>query len=113
MSSTELEHVSADEAIEMATGECILLDVRETWEFDAGHAPMAQNLPMSQLEERLGEIPDDTTLLVICHSGQRSQRVATALVDAGKDAINVIGGMLAWQQAGGDLVAEGSEPPRV
>jgi rhodanese-related sulfurtransferase len=51
--------------------------------------------------------------LVICHSGQRSQRVATALVDAGKDAINVIGGMLAWQQAGGDVVAEGSEPPRV
>jgi rhodanese-related sulfurtransferase len=68
---------------------------------------------MSQLESRLFELPQEATLLVICRSGQRSLRVATALVDAGYDAVNVLGGMLEWQQAGGDLVAEGGEPPRV
>jgi rhodanese-related sulfurtransferase len=110
---TELEHITAEEAISAGGGESILLDVREQHEWDAGHAPHAQSLPMSQLESRVGELSQDATLLVICRSGQRSLRVATALSEAGYHVVNVLGGMLAWQEAGGELVAEGGEPPRV
>jgi rhodanese-related sulfurtransferase len=99
-----IEHVSATEAISLSKGTSVLLDVREQDEWDAGHAPQAQSLPMSQLTERLSELPVDTDILVICHSGGRSQRVTRALVDAGYPAIDVSGGMLAWAAAGGEVV---------
>jgi rhodanese-related sulfurtransferase len=108
-----VEHVSAEEAITLAQGESILVDVREGWEWDLGHAPEAINLPMSQLEERHAELPMDATLLVVCHSGQRSLSVTDALARAGYNALNVDGGMIAWQLAGGAVVAEGTETPRV
>ena len=112
-----MEHISAAEAIELAAGESVLLDVREQWEWDQGHAPGARLLPMSRLEEFAGDLPEDATLLVVCHSGQRSLQVTDALERAGYHAINVDGGMLAWQAAGGEIVTDGSlsddsQPPR-
>ena len=112
----DLQHISVDEAIELASGSSQLIDVREQWEWDAGHAPMATLLPLSELQSRVEELHKDATLLVVCHSGQRSLAATAFLVDAGYDAINVLGGMSAWRRAGGPLVtgpsgAEGSEPP--
>ena len=109
----DVEHVSAEEAISLASGESILVDVREPWEWELGHAPQAINLPMSQLEQRHEELPVDATLLIVCHSGQRSLGVTDALARAGYTAVNVDGGMIAWQLAGGEVVADGSQPPRV
>jgi len=106
----ELETVSAAEAIELSTGESWLVDVREPDEWEAGHAEGAYSLPMSQLAERMGELPQEATLLVICHSGGRSARVAATLADAGYHAINVAGGTMAWQSAGGVVVADGPAP---
>ena len=108
-----MEHIPASEAIELAAGDSVLLDVREGWEWDRGHAPEARSLPMSELEKRHTELDENGTFLVICHSGQRSLQVTDALERAGYHAINVDGGMLAWQAAGGALVAEGSQPPLV
>ena len=109
----QFENIDASEAIELASGSAVLLDVRETWEWNGGHAPQAVSLPMSQLEERHGELDMDATYLVICHSGQRSLSVADALTRAGFTAINVVGGMMGWQAAGGEVVGESSEPPHV
>ena len=108
-----MEHISAAEAIELAAGESVLLDVREPWEWELGHAPNARLVPLSRFEELSGELPEDATLLVICHSGQRSLQATDALERAGYNAINVDGGMLAWQAAGGDVVSDTSQPPRV
>lgn len=113
MASDGLESVSAAEAIVLSTGGSILLDVRETWEWELGHSPAATNLPMSELERRVDELPLDTTVLVVCHSGARSASVSRWLQDAGYSAVNVDGGMLAWQAAGGEVVADGTQPPRV
>jgi rhodanese-related sulfurtransferase len=52
-------------------------------------------------------------VLVVCRAGGRSLRAAEALIGAGFDAVNVSGGMLAWSQAGGELVAEAAGVPRV
>lgn len=76
-----------------------LIDVREPDEFAAGRVPGAINLPMSQIGERLSELPDGA-FDVICKLGGRSARVVEALTSRGYDATNVDGGTDAWIEAG-------------
>jgi rhodanese-related sulfurtransferase len=102
--SDELEQITAAEAIELADGSSILLDVREQWEWDRVHAPNATLIPLGELESRVDELPSDTTIVVICHSGARSMVAANALHNAGHATINVADGMVGWQLAGGPVV---------
>jgi rhodanese-related sulfurtransferase len=76
-----------------------LIDVREPDEFEGGRVPGAVNLPMSQLGQRLDELPDGS-FDVICKVGGRSARVAEALTARGYDVVNVDGGTDAWFDAG-------------
>jgi rhodanese-related sulfurtransferase len=64
-------------------------------------------IPMGELSERQGELPEGTPLVVACHSGGRSARVTQALVAAGYDASNLVGGLVAWSESGRPLVAGG------
>ena len=105
----ELPEVATDEAIALVAHGTILVDVREQNEWDAGHAPDARLLPLSELQERDGELPFDTRLLIVCHSGMRSMRATAYLRDRGYDAVNVTGGMVAWAQAGGAVTAPSPE----
>jgi rhodanese-related sulfurtransferase len=87
-----------------------LLDVREDDEWAAGHAPTAQHVPMGQLVARLDELPGNGRLYVICRSGVRSAGVVAYLNANGWDAVNVEGGMRAWQASGRELAADTAEP---
>lgn len=79
----------------------LLLDVREMNEFLAVRAPGAMLVPTSSFLARLGELPADRPLLVICHLGNRSAAVVGYLARLGRtDAANVAGGMDAWVRAG-------------
>lgn len=79
----------------------ILLDVREHVEFAEVRAPGAVLLPMSELAARLGELPPDRPLLVVCHLGGRSAAAAGYLARTGRaGVVNVAGGMDAWERAG-------------
>ncbi|GAA5144380.1 rhodanese-like domain-containing protein [Pseudonocardia eucalypti] len=90
------------------------VDVREADEWAAGHAPDAVHLPMSELGNRLHELPEDQDpLYVICRSGGRSGRVVQYLVGQGYPAVNVEGGMQAWAAAGKPLAGEGPDAPQV
>ena len=103
--------LTAAEAIAEVTGGAYLLDVREQHEWEAGHAPAAHLLPMSQLNERVAEVPDDREVLVVCHLGGRSAQVTATLRRNGYNAVDVLGGMVAWQIAEGELTTDnGSEP---
>ncbi len=83
----------------VATG-AYVLDVRTPDEYRAAHVPRAVPLPLAELESRVGEVPDDRPVYVICHSGGRSA-VATGLLRAiGIDATNVAGGTAGWVEAG-------------
>lgn len=94
-------------------GDGWLLDVREAYEWAAGHAPAATHIPMTQLNERSSEIPRDGAVYVICRSGHRSAHVATALAGAGWQAINVAGGMQDWAAAGLPMVSDTGAAPTV
>jgi len=109
--SGSLEHVTAEEAIELSNEGALLIDVREQWEWDAGHAPQATHIPMGQLAEHVAELPEGEAVLIICHSGGRSLTVASALADAGLRAVNVLGGMTAWEQSGGVVVRPAPHAP--
>ena len=79
----------------------VLLDVREINEFVEVRAPGAALVPTSSFVARLGELPADRPLLVICHLGNRSAAVVGYLARMGRtDAVNVAGGMDAWARAG-------------
>jgi rhodanese-related sulfurtransferase len=79
----------------------LLVDVRETHEFVAVRAPGVALLPTSSFLQRIGELPADRPLLIICHTGNRSAAVTAYLIRAGRsDVANVAGGMDAWERSG-------------
>jgi len=90
-----------------------LLDVREPDEWAAGRAPAARHLPMSQLAQRISEVPDDEPLYVVCRSGGRSARVVAYLTQQGYPAVNVDGGMQAWAGSGREIVADQDRTPEI
>jgi rhodanese-related sulfurtransferase len=91
-----------------------LLDVREDDEWAAGHAPGAHHLPMQDVPARMGEVPMDDDVYVICRSGGRSAQVTAYLLGNGFDQVrNVDGGMRAWAAADRPLEADGGESPRI
>lgn len=105
------DEVSVARAQELTeAGEAWLLDVREGYEWEAGHAPGAHHIPVGELGARQHELPEDRQLLVICLGGGRSRMVTDALIEANYPAANVAGGMAAWLAAGGPVVRDDGTP---
>ncbi len=76
----------------------VVLDVRSDGEWSAGHIDEARHIPLGQLEQRLGELPRDRAMAVICGSGYRASLAASLLRRHGFDQVsNVAGGMTAWK----------------
>ena len=71
-----------------------LLDVREAVELAVEDVPGAVNIPMGQLRSRLGELPRDREIHVICRSAQRAYYATRVLLQNGFKAKNISGGML-------------------
>ncbi|GIK85696.1 MAG: rhodanese-like domain-containing protein [Burkholderiales bacterium] len=83
--------------------DALLLDVRETKEYEGGRLPNAVHVPLSQLEARAGELARHAARPVIayCATGARSRMAGAALAKAGfKDIYNLNGGIRAWKDAG-------------
>ncbi len=81
-------------------------DVREPDEFVAGHVPDAIAVPLGEVMDRLEEFPVDRPFAVICRSGARSMRAAQYLDQQGRTCVNVMGGTLAWIDAGFEVSTE-------
>ncbi|WP_461211110.1 rhodanese-like domain-containing protein [Desulfocurvus sp. DL9XJH121] len=81
-------------------GEQTVLDVREDWEYAEAHLPGALHIPLSQLADRLGEVPRDRPVLAYCRSGHRSGAASGLLAGQGfAPVLNLMGGMNAWEGA--------------
>ncbi len=83
-----------------------LIDVRTKDEWKSGHAEGAIHIPGNELQDRLGELPKDGRLAIVCGSGYRSTVMASVLERNGFDDVsNVTGGMDGWRKAGLPTVA--------
>ena len=101
-------------SVDQVPVDAVLLDVREHDEWDAGHAPQAIHIPLGELAERVGEVPQDSgEVYVVCRMGGRSARATMYLNQSGWDAVNVAGGMQVWHQQGFPLVAAEGVVPEV
>jgi rhodanese-related sulfurtransferase len=80
--------------------DAFVLDVREADEWASGHIEGATHIPLGELQERVGEVPTDRTVLCVCAVGGRSGMATQFLAAEGREAINLDGGMYAWQAAG-------------
>ena len=81
----------------------ILVDVRETAEWTAGHIPNARHIALNQLGDRLSELEKfkERPIVVCCASGNRSSSACSRLRKAGFQRVfNLAGGIGAWSEAG-------------
>lgn len=103
--------VSAVSVVQVPEGAHVL-DVREAHEWDAGHVEGAQHIPLGEVSARAAEVPAGA-VYVICKVGGRSAMAAALLSRAGKQAVNVEGGMAAWAGAGKPMVSTSGNAPYV
>ena len=83
--------------------DALILDVREPSEYNAGHILNARNIPLGELDKRVGELSKwkDKPIVVSCASGNRSGSAVGTLKQPGFNrAVHLAGGFGAWQQAG-------------
>lgn len=76
-----------------------ILDVRQPEEYRSGHIAGAVLIPLNELTQRINEIPKDSEIVCVCRSGARSSSATRQLTNAGYQARNMQGGMMAWQSA--------------
>ncbi|HEX2058740.1 MAG TPA: rhodanese-like domain-containing protein [Actinomycetota bacterium] len=88
-------------------GKATFLDVREPYEYAAGHVEGSLHVPIGQIAARWEEVPRDGRIVVVCQVGQRSGLVADFLRARGLDAHNLEGGLEAWLTEGYELTSEG------
>ena len=93
--NNEFKQVSVDQVRQLVEDGATIIDVREQFEYEAGHVKNAKNIPMSVFREHLDEIPRNKPVYIHCLSGQRSYNVVRALTNLGYDNIyNIAGSFL-------------------
>jgi NADPH-dependent 2,4-dienoyl-CoA reductase/sulfur reductase-like enzyme/rhodanese-related sulfurtransferase len=89
------KHVAIGKIRELVEEDAFIMDVREKYEWDAGHIIGARHIPLSEFRKRLDEIPRDEPVYIHCRSGQRSYNAVRALQHLGyTEVYNVSGGYI-------------------
>lgn len=98
----DIEKLNAHEAKAELDGNksIYILDVRQGYEFQAGHIKGAKLIPLNELGNRIKELPKDRQILCVCQTGSRSSFAVRQLNNAGLNAINLRGGLVGWQRSG-------------
>ncbi|MHA6513443.1 FAD-dependent oxidoreductase [Tessaracoccus sp. Z1128] len=96
------DHIQWHEVVEAQNAGAVVVDVRTRGEYAAGAVPGAINIPVDELRERIDEIPNGgTPLIVHCGVGIRSHAALAALKGAGREARNLDGGYTTWKAGSG------------
>ncbi len=93
--------VDAAEARKALLDGAVALDVREPYEFAAGHVAAATSIPLGQLEARVEELPRDRPIVAYCGHGERAASAISILERLGFETVlNLDGGYGSWENAG-------------
>ena len=94
--------VSVSEAVLLANQkQGVFVDVRSPEAFKAGTVPQARSLPAADIQAKLGSLPKDKPIIVVCDQGRESTRIVGSLRKQGYDqAVGLEGGLRSWLQAG-------------
>jgi rhodanese-related sulfurtransferase len=96
----DVARLHAEEAI-------YLIDVRQAYEYGAGRIAGARHLELMELAAQAGSVQRDRPVVFYCRSGVRSAMATEAFAQAGFDAHNMAGGLLAWDTAGLPIEPDG------
>lgn len=80
----------------LADGTAVVVDVREPYEREAGHAAGTRHIPVSELSAQASTLDPDVPVVFVCRVGGRSLMAAQALRASGHEAFSMAGGMLRW-----------------
>lgn len=94
-----LSSIDRKEAHTLVAQGGVLVDVRSPREFEGGHPPEAVNIPVGDLDARMGELDRRRPVIVYCHSGVRATVAASKLRKAGYEVHN-IGSLDHWYGEG-------------
>lgn len=95
----EIPEIEIDELERRLSGSAVVIDVREDDEWAAGHIDGAIHIALGTIPDRLEHVPKDGPIFMICARGGRSTRAVEYLRQHEIEAINVVGGMMAWTDA--------------
>ena len=109
----------APERVKEMVGEgAQVIDVREDREWDAGRMPGSVHIELNELTPRAEEIGKDSPVVFVCRTGNRSGMAADAFREAGWNAHNMAGGLVAWVDSGlplepadGEVLDRRGRPP--
>lgn len=98
----EVMPISVERVYEIVTGgeDYIILDVRNQDEYEEGHIEGAVLIPVSELEDRLDEIPGNKPVITYCKVGLRSASAASLLAENGFLEVYDMGGITEWVNSG-------------
>ena len=91
----------------LAADEAVLVDVRESYEWDAGRIAGARHIELERLGSQADELPKDRPVIFQCRVGRRSALATEAFRAVGFDAYNMRGGIKAWADEGLPLEPDG------
>jgi rhodanese-related sulfurtransferase/DNA-binding MarR family transcriptional regulator len=98
----DTEHIGRDELLRRArAGEVVVLDVRPTAEYAAGHIPGAISIPLDELPDRLAELPADQEVVAYCRGAYcvLAHDAVRLLSARNRPAKRLTDGMLEWRLA--------------
>jgi rhodanese-related sulfurtransferase len=95
-----IQEVTVDELAERLAEGARLVDVREPGEYEQARVPGSALVPLATVPDHVDRFRGDSPTYVICKSGGRSMRACEFLADHGVEAINVVGGTIAWVASG-------------
>lgn len=82
-------------------GRPMIIDVREPWEYQQGHIPTAQLMPLGEFRAKISNLDPAQPVAVVCATGSRSQTAAALLGRQGFTTVyNLVGGTSSWMVSG-------------
>lgn len=96
------KQIGVNDAIKLTNArEGVFLDVRSIEQYKAGHIPQSRNVPAADVANKLGSLPKEKPIIVVCERGRTSIGVVNTLKSNGfQDVYSLQGGLAAWVEAG-------------